>query len=264
MKKYILFVALPLLIVSCSKDSDPGKSYTDKQQQALALFHGKWNDVQFSNISWKHLAYLLPDPDIIVFTRQNAKSIEIDKNGWYFDNHGECIYYKMPFAGAEYEALECYYEVSADATQFRLLDKEANTIYGQYDLTITNDTSFKIHDNDLSLPYVFTKAGEEEQPQEVYSPIGVFLTKSTWASGEMMDMAIYPPNKGTLPQHYGYIDNVEYLVDGESIGKSTVSPFSMQYTPSLSPGQHTLSLKLNLNNANVIWATKTTSFNITE
>jgi hypothetical protein len=110
-----------------------------------------------------------------------------------------------------------------------------------------------------------SKESTDEEPQELYFlPLGVYLTKGEWKNGETMNMYVYPPSRDELPEHYKYINNIEYYVDGTSIGKTNVSPFSITYIPNLSLGIHALSLELDLNNKNITWETKTTSFTIIE
>ena len=104
-----------------------------------------------------------------------------------------------------------------------------------------------------------------EEPQEYYSSIGALLMKEEWRNGETMDIFIIPPNaQYAPPDHYNYIRHIEYFIDGESVGKSNETPFSITHTPNLSIGKHEISIKISLSKENVIWETKTTPFTIIE
>ena len=79
MKHFCLLCAL-FLLVGCSKDEDPGRSYTEQQEKALSVFNGTWADTQFSNLGDYPGAELQPDPDKIIFGTQNNKPVEIYEN----------------------------------------------------------------------------------------------------------------------------------------------------------------------------------------
>ena len=76
MKHFCLLCAL-FLLVGCSKDEDPGRSYTKQQEKALSVFNGTWADTQFSNLGDYLGAELQPNPDKIIFGPQNNKHVEI-------------------------------------------------------------------------------------------------------------------------------------------------------------------------------------------
>ena len=51
MKKiYFCLLACVVAFAGCSKDEDPGRSYTEQQEKALSVFNGTWADTQFSNL----------------------------------------------------------------------------------------------------------------------------------------------------------------------------------------------------------------------
>ena len=268
-KTRFIIIATILFLASCSTNDDIIDYYSEKQEKAFSVFNGTWADVQFSNLSDGQFANLLPEPDKIVFGIHNNNPIDVYKNDYIdgssllFKNQGECTYFKMPYKDGMYESVECYYEISTNADYLRLFKKTDNSLYRRYDMSIKNETKINLHDPNLTLPYIFVKQSDEE-PQDVFTPISVFLTKGQWENGETMNMYVYPPNHGSLPQHYSYIESVEYYVDGKSVGKSSNTPFSISYIPNLSLGEHSLSLSLELNISNVIWETNTTSFTIIE
>jgi hypothetical protein len=151
------------LFVGCSKNDEPEVFYTEKQEKVFVIFKGIWADIQFSNIGQGQLAHLLPEPDKIIFGNHLKEPIKVYKDDymddkvWLFDNQGECTYYNMPYKDAEYEIVECFYEVSKDADYFRLYRKDNNSLYGKYELSVKSETKFNLHDKDLSLPYIFVK-----------------------------------------------------------------------------------------------------------
>lgn len=162
MKHFCLLCAL-FLLVGCSKDEDPGRSYTELQKKAFAIFNGTWADTQFSNLLGGELGSLLPEPDKIVFGKHHQNPIEVYKDDYMngkiflYDNQGECIYYDMPYKDAEYEIVECYYNISQNADYLRLYRRNDNSLYKRFDMSIKSDTKMHLHDPDLSLPYIFVK-----------------------------------------------------------------------------------------------------------
>lgn len=164
MKKILFMLAIMFLIVfyGCSKD-EPETYYTEKQEKAFAIFNGTWADIQFSNLSGGQLADLMPDPDKIVFGTHNNKPIGVYKDdyingkGLLFDNQGECAYYSMPYKGAEYKIIECYYEISDNADQIRLYKRSDNSLFNSYYMSIKSETKINLQDPNLSLPFVFVK-----------------------------------------------------------------------------------------------------------
>ena len=62
MKKiYFCLLACVVAFAGCSKDEDPGRSYTEQQEKALSVFNGTWADTQFSNLGDYPGAELQPD-----------------------------------------------------------------------------------------------------------------------------------------------------------------------------------------------------------
>lgn len=260
-----------ILLFSCSTNDENAEilSYSDKQEKAFALFNGTWADIQFSNLSDGHLSELKQDPDKIVFGMHNNTPIEVYANDYMngktllFNNQGECTYYNMPYKDASYEVVECYYQISINADYLTLYKKSDNSLYRRYDMSIKSETKINLQDPNISLPYIFVKQSDDEQ-QESYYPISVYLTKEEWKNGEEINLYIYPPTNESLPQQYSYISSVEYLIDGKSVGKSSVKPFSISYMPNLTLGKHEISIKISLNKENVVWETTVKSFTIIE
>ena len=163
MKKILFCLIALIMLAGCSKEDEPQIFYTEKQEKAFAIFKGTWADIQFSNIGEGALGHLQPDPDKIVFGIHYSEPIKVYKDDymegkiWLFDKQGECTYYNMPYLNAEYEIIECFYEISRDADSFRLYRKANNSLYQKYDLSIKSETKFYLHDRELSLPYIFVK-----------------------------------------------------------------------------------------------------------
>lgn len=266
MKLILTTIATLLLLVGCSKDDMPKPSYTERQGKAFALFNGVWADIQFSNIGDSHLSHLQPDPDKIVFGIHHQEPIEVYKDDymdgkqWLFDNHGECVYHDMPYKGAEYEIIECYYYVSKDADQFRLYRKDHKVLFQAFAMDVINETKIELHDNDLSLPYIFVKQDEEE-PSTVYSPIKAVIGKETWVDGEEMKILICPPGKEES-KPYSFIEKVEYYIGETRIATSSESPFESSYIIDLDKGKYELSMKLHLKNEDGKVSTETTPFEV--
>ena len=96
MKKiYFCLLACVVAFAGCSKDEDPGRSYTEQQEKALSVFNGTWADTQFSNLGDYPGAELQPDPDKIIFGTQNNKPVEIYENDFI---EGERLAYSLPSA----------------------------------------------------------------------------------------------------------------------------------------------------------------------
>lgn len=108
MKHFCLLCAL-FLLVGCSKDEDPGRSYTKQQEKALSVFNGTWADTQFSNLGDYLGAELQPNPDKIIFGSQNNKPVEIYENDFIdgerllFSAFGELVYHSEG-----YEDVPCF------------------------------------------------------------------------------------------------------------------------------------------------------------
>ena len=99
MKKiYFCLLVCVVAFAGCSKDEDPGRSYTEQQEKALSVFNGTWADTQFSNLGDYPGAELQPDPDKIIFGTQNNKPVEIYENDFIegerllFSAFGELVY----------------------------------------------------------------------------------------------------------------------------------------------------------------------------
>lgn len=122
MKKiYFCLLACVVAFAGCSKDEDPGRSYTEQQEKALSVFNGTWADTQFSNLGDYPGAELQPDPDKIIFGTQNNKPVEIYENDFIegerllFSAFGELVYHSEG-----YEDVSCFYWLSNAADELRL------------------------------------------------------------------------------------------------------------------------------------------------
>lgn len=159
MKKiYFCLLACVVAFAGCSKDEDPGRSYTEQQEKALSVFNGTWADTQFSNLGDYPGAELQPDPDKIIFGTQNNKPVEIYENDFIegerllFSAFGELVYHSEG-----YEDVPCFYWLSNAADELRLYRTSTKKLYKKFALSIKSDTKINLHDPDLSLPYIFVK-----------------------------------------------------------------------------------------------------------
>lgn len=159
MKKiYFCLLACVVAFAGCSKDEDPGRSYTEQQEKALSVFNGTWADTQFSNLGDYPGAELQPDPDKIIFGTQNNKPVEIYENDFIegerllFSAFGELVYHSEG-----YEDVPCFYWLSNAADELRLYRTSTKKLYKKFALSIKSDTKMNLHDPDLSLPYIFVK-----------------------------------------------------------------------------------------------------------
>lgn len=108
-----------------------------------------------------------------------------------------------------------------------------------------------------------SKDVEKEYPKEMYGNTYPYLLQSDIYNNELVTIHCYNYNS-VLPTEYKYIKSVEYFVDGNSIGMSDISPYSISYTPNLTLGTHLLSMRFTLNTSNVIWETKELAFCVIE
>ena len=135
MKKiYFCLLACVVAFAGCSKDEDPGRSYTEQQEKALSVFNGTWADTQ------------------------NNKPVEIYENDFIegerllFSAFGELVYHSEG-----YEDVPCFYWLSNAADELRLYRTSTKKLYKKFALSIKSDTKMNLHDPDLSLPYIFVK-----------------------------------------------------------------------------------------------------------
>ena len=145
-----MFVAL----AGCSKDSDE-QQYTSEQQQVFDVFNGEWYDTQFSTVvNDKHV-----NCAIIAFGDHQDKPMDIyDNNGEYkYTKHGECRFY-LPFDGESEKYIQCGYYVSPNGKTLDLRNESDNSLYHYYEISIKSETEMYLHQNGLSLPYIFVKS----------------------------------------------------------------------------------------------------------
>lgn len=159
MKKiYFCLLACVVAFAGCSKDEDPGRSYTEQQEKALSVFNGTWADTQFSNLGDYPGAELQPDPDKIIFGTQNNKPVEIYENDFI---EGERLLFsafgELGYHSEGYEDVSCFYWLSNAADELRLYRTSTKKLYKKFALSIKSDTKMNLHDPDLSLPYIFVK-----------------------------------------------------------------------------------------------------------
>lgn len=163
MKNIFIVIVTMVTLLGCSKDDVTESKYSDRQEKAFTLFNGTWADVQFSNIGEGSLSHLQPDPNKIVFGKHNSTPIEVYKDDYMngkvflFDNQGECTYHSMPYKDAEYEITECYYSISSNADKLRLYQKDNNSLFKSFDMSIKSETKINLHDTRITLPYIFVK-----------------------------------------------------------------------------------------------------------
>ena len=163
MKKFLLtaiaIIGVVLAFVACSNDEPNEQStYTEKQQKVFALFKGTWADYQFSNLGGG-----IGDPDLIVFGQHYTSPIKkaekdyLDGEIEKYEAQGECTYRNYNYGTKTYDDTHCFYYVNASATYLALYDRATNERFKGFDMHINSETSIRLHDKNLSLPYVFQK-----------------------------------------------------------------------------------------------------------
>lgn len=149
---------LSFVLISCSSDNDDTNPYSEKQQQALTIMKGSFEDTSFETGN--------SGPTSITFGSQYAQNVDIYKDGLSgIDNlliraQGECVWHQRYLSSQYNEDVNCYYEVSSDASYFILVYKGGSkdkSLYQRFDLKILNQNGFTLKDKDLSLPYNFVK-----------------------------------------------------------------------------------------------------------
>lgn len=168
MKKFLLTtlatVGMVFAFYACSGDEPSEHStYTEKQQKVFALFNGTWADYQFSNLGEGEFAKFQPDPDLIVFGQHYASPIKKTEKDYLngeiekYEAQGECTYRNYNYGTKTYDDTHCFYYVNASATYLALYNKATNERFKGFDMHINSETSIRLHDKNLSLPYVFQK-----------------------------------------------------------------------------------------------------------
>lgn len=100
---------------------------------------------------------------------------------------------------------------------------------------------------------------------EEYPPLSPYLEKTEYENGEYIWLSVHPKTNNKLPKQFDYIKNVEYFINGKSIGDTNMPPyFTHLFIPNLAIGKHEVSIKLRLYKDNIEWETKTTPFTIIE
>lgn len=160
MRNILFMLCLVALITGCSKDEDINP-YSEKQQKALAIFHGTFADYQFSNLGESSLSHLQPDPDLIIFGEQYDQPLTLsvpdymDGEKYQGEAHGVCTYKQIVID--TYNEVECYYKVSYDAQALTLYKKSDYSLWKYYSMLIESPTEFKLKSKNLTLPYIFKK-----------------------------------------------------------------------------------------------------------
>lgn len=244
MKKIITLLSIILFISCSSDDTEPANNGFKPTSESIV---GKW---------------MLSNDAYYEFSKENVYI--------YF---GENTTVRMKSSSNEVEFGTFEYDPKTSVVKCNSNSGDSYTLNVDFkdedSATFTKTTS---DNNKVVLNAEKDKEVETPTEDEYYMPIGVYLTKGTWLTGEVMKMYVYPPYIGyppvetSLPEHYKYIDKVEYYIDNIKVAESTKIPFNIEYTlpESTSIGNHKLSLKLTLNKTNVDWKTLESTFSVIE
>lgn len=162
MKKQLLMLVALLGMAcafsGCSKNDEPTSVYTERQQKVFALFSGTWADYQFSKLGGGVF-----EPDYIVFGQHFSKPIKKTEKSYMdgevelYEAQGECVYRDYNHSSKSYDETPCYYYVNGRADYLALYEKATNRRFKGFDMHVNSETSIRLHDKNLSLPYVFQK-----------------------------------------------------------------------------------------------------------
>ena len=152
-----MFILSVTILASCSSDDGDKAIYSEKQQKALAVLIGVYDDVTFEGTK-----------NYISFENQYVKPLDIHKES-YMDGssiliraQGECVWHTHYSSNMSQYNLDipCYYEVSNDASYFILVYKggeKDKTLFRRFDLKVIGPSRFTLKDKSLSLPYDFAR-----------------------------------------------------------------------------------------------------------
>lgn len=162
MKKQLLMLVALLGMAcafsGCSKNDEPTSVYTERQQKVFALFSGTWADYQFSKLGGGVF-----EPDYIVFGQHFSKPIKKTEKSYMdgevelYEAQGECVYRDYNHSSKSYDETPCYYYVNGRADYLALYEKATNKRFKGFDMHVNSETSIRLHDKNLTLPYVFQK-----------------------------------------------------------------------------------------------------------
>lgn len=166
--KKLLFTMLALVAMAgtfsgCSKGDEPTSVYTERQQKVFALFSGTWADYQFSNLGKGEFAKYQPNPDLIVFGQHFSMPVKKTEKNYMdggvelYEAQGECVYKDYNLFSNSYDETPCYYYVHGRADYLALYEKATNQRFKGFDMYVNSETSIRLHDKNLSLPYIFQK-----------------------------------------------------------------------------------------------------------
>lgn len=155
MKKSILglLTLCALLLSACSSgDGDSAAKFSDEQKAIMSIFHGTWADIQFSNLGDTYLSQFQEDPDKIIFGAQNSKVEDMYSadSKYLFSWLGELVY-----EDSDGERTNYYYYVSDDGKDMYMYEKDTKVRAKSFRVTVESGTKVKLHDADLSLPFIF-------------------------------------------------------------------------------------------------------------
>lgn len=148
---YALFIMC--LLISCSSSDDETSYYTQKQEAALAIMNGTFEDITFGLENEDHFR--------ITFGTQYSSPVDINKPGGdiLIKAQGECVWHNRGVVGNG-EDIACYYEVSADAIYLSLIYKGGTydkQVFERLEIKSISADKFILKDKVLTLPYTFVK-----------------------------------------------------------------------------------------------------------
>lgn len=159
----IKFIIILLIIgfLGCSKNSEKQTEsfYTENQIRVFDVLKGHWYDTQFSQIvNGQHV-----NSTKISFGDIYEKPYTISNGETYiYTRHGDCRF-THPYngVGVDEEYVQCGFYVSPDGKTLDLRYNENNKLFHYYAISIVNNKEIHLHQNGLSLPYIFIKMENE-------------------------------------------------------------------------------------------------------
>lgn len=150
MKKTVLLIATAITVfcISCTKDTEINTQtsqhpFSEKQEKALALFHGKWRLQNNYNINRQMIFGEQTDTNVVVWKDDYLDGMQ---EKYQYQGYVTCLKINDDGDTDTYLNKTYQYYVNHDATYFYLYNPETETRYGKYKLTINSETEYKLYD----------------------------------------------------------------------------------------------------------------------
>lgn len=147
-----------LFCVSCTKETETNKNdsrhaFSEKQEKALALFHGKWKLKNNHDINRQMIFSKQSDTNIVVWEDDYLEGVQ---EKYQYQGYVKCFKINADGDTETYLNNTYQYYVNNEATLFYLYNPETETKYGKYKLTINSADEFKLFDTQYELASWYT------------------------------------------------------------------------------------------------------------